>query len=90
MIDIILSAGVFESVRPDGLSGVEGGLDVGCRRARIARRSEVGSVIGEDGVDLVGDFGDQAAQEVSGGPTRDLSCSSTKANFDVRSIATMR
>ena len=72
MIDIVLSASVFEGVRPDGLSGVEGGLDVGGCRARIAWRGEVGSVIGEDGVDLVGDFGDQAAQELSGGPARDL------------------
>ena len=32
MIDIVLGAGVFEGVRPDGLPGVEGGLDVGgCR-----------------------------------------------------------
>ena len=29
MIDVVLSAGVFEGVRPDGLSGVQGGLDVG-------------------------------------------------------------
>jgi hypothetical protein len=59
-------------VRPDGLSGLEGGLDVGGCRARIAWRGEVGSVVGEDRVDLVGDGGDQAAQEVSGGPARDL------------------
>ena len=72
MIDIVLSAGVFEGVRPDGLSGVEGGLDVGGCRARIAWRGEVGSVVGEDRVDLVGDGGDEAAQEVSGGPARDL------------------
>ena len=72
MIDIVLSAGVFEGVRPDGLPGVEGGLDVGGCRARIAWRGEVGSVVGEDGVDLVGDGGDQAAQEVSGGLARDL------------------
>jgi hypothetical protein len=35
MIDIVLGAGVFEGVRPDGLSGVEGGLDVGGCRARV-------------------------------------------------------
>ena len=29
MIDTVLGAGVFEGVRPDGLSGVQGGLDVG-------------------------------------------------------------
>ena len=32
----------------------------------------MGSVVGEDGVDLVGDGGDQAAQEVSRGATRHL------------------
>jgi hypothetical protein len=29
MVDVVLSAGVFEGMRPDGLSGVQGGLDVG-------------------------------------------------------------
>ncbi len=28
MIDVVLGAGVFEGMRPDGLPGVEGGLDV--------------------------------------------------------------
>ena len=32
----------------------------------------MGSVVGEDGVDLVGDGGDQASQEVSRGATRHL------------------
>ena len=32
----------------------------------------MGSVVGEDGVDLVGDGGDQAAQEVPRGATRHL------------------
>ena len=72
MIDVVLSAGVFEGVRPDELSGVEGCLDVGLCRTRIAWRREVGSVVGEDRADLVGDGGDQATQEVPGGPARDL------------------
>jgi hypothetical protein len=29
MIDTVLGAGVFGGVRPDGLSSVQGGLDVG-------------------------------------------------------------
>src|SRR5208282_6768620 len=41
-------------------------------RARVAWRGEVGSVVGEDSMDLVGNGGDQAAQEVSGGPAGDL------------------
>ena len=67
-----LGAGVFEGVRPKGLSSLQGGLDVRRRRARIAWRGEVGSVVGEDGVDLVRDGGDQAAQEVPSGAARHL------------------
>ena len=54
------------------LSSLQGGLDVRRRRARIAWRGEVGSVVGEDGVDLVRDGGDQAAQEVPRGAARHL------------------
>ena len=90
MIDVVLGAGVFEGVRPDGLSGVEGGLDVGGCRARVAWRGEVDSGVGEDGVDLVGDGLDQVAQEVRAVRRVAFSCSSTKANFEVRSIAPMR
>ena len=63
-----VGAGVFEGVRPDDFSGFQGRLDVRRRRTRIAWRGEVGSVVGEDRVDLVADCGDQAAQEI----TRDL------------------
>jgi hypothetical protein len=72
MIDIVLGAGEFEGVRPDGLTGVEGGLDGGGGRVRIAWRGEVGPVVGEDRMDLVGDGGDQAAQEITGGRARGL------------------
>ena len=72
VIDVVLGAGVFEGVRPHELSSLQGGLDVRCRRARIAWRGEVGSVVGEDGVDLVRDGGDQAAQEVPRGAARHL------------------
>ena len=90
MIDVVLGAGVFEGVRPDELSSLQGGLDVRCSRARIAWRGEVGSVVGENGMDLVRDGGDQAAQEVPPVRRATFSCNSTKANFDVRSMATMR
>src|ERR1700678_1030202 len=49
-----------------------GSSSVRRRRARIAWGGEVGSVVGEDGMDLVGDGGDQAAQEVSGSLARPL------------------
>src|ERR1700678_380968 len=71
-VDVVLGAGVFEGVRPNGLSSLKSGLDVRRGRARIAWRGEVGSVVGEDGMDLVGDGGDQAAQEVSGSLARHL------------------
>jgi hypothetical protein len=41
-------------------------------RTRIAWRSEVGPVIGEDGLDLIRDGGDQPAQEVPGRAARHL------------------
>src|SRR5271166_1610027 len=90
MIDVVLSAGVFEGVRPNGFSSLQRGLDVRHSRARIAWRGEVGSVVGKDGMDLVRDSGDQAAQEVPAVRRATFSCSSTKANFDVRSMATSR
>ena len=64
MIDVVLGAGVFEGVRPDRFSGVESRLDVRRGRTRVAWRGEVGSIVGEDGVDLIRDGGDQPAQEV--------------------------
>ena len=72
VIDGVLGAGVFEGVRPNALSSLQGGLDVRRGRTRIAWRGEVGPVVGEDRVDLVGDGGDQAAQEVCGSLARDL------------------
>ena len=67
VIDVVLGAGVFEGVRPNELSSLQGGLDVRRSRARIAWGGEVGPVVGEDGMDLVRDGGDQAAQEVPRG-----------------------
>jgi hypothetical protein len=76
MFDVVLGASifasVFEGVRPNELSSLQGGLDVRRRRARVAWRGEVGSIVGEDGRDLVRDGGDQAAQEVSRGAARHL------------------
>ncbi len=72
MIDVVLGAGVFEGVRPNELSSLRGGLDVRRSRARIDWGGEVGSVVGEDDMDLVRDGGDQAAQEVPRGAARHL------------------
>ena len=55
------------------------------------RIGEVDAVVGEHGVDLVGHGFDQASQEVGGGRAcAAFSCSSTKANLEVRSMATNR
>jgi hypothetical protein len=72
MIDVVLGAGLFEGVRPNGFSGVEGALDVWRRRARIAWGGEMGSVVGEERVDLVGDDGDPSAEKVHRGAARHL------------------
>jgi hypothetical protein len=72
MIDVVLGAGVFEGVRPNELSSLQGGLDVWRRRARVAWRREVGSAVGEDRVNLVKNGRDQAAQEVARSATRHL------------------
>ena len=92
VIDVVLGAGVFEGVRPNELSSLQGGLDVRRRRARIAWCGEVGSVVGEDRVDLVGDGGGDpgGAGVIPAVRRATFSCISTKANFDVRSMATSR
>jgi len=61
--DVVLGAGVFEGMRPNELSSLRRGLDVRRNRVRPAWRGEVGSVVGKDGMDLVRDSGDLAAQE---------------------------
>src|ERR1700722_14021787 len=72
MIDVVLGAGVFEGERPNELSSLQGGLDVRRRRTRIAWGGEMSSVVGEDGMDLVGDGGGQAAQEIPCSAARHL------------------
>jgi hypothetical protein len=90
MIDVVLGARIFEGVRLDGFPGVESRLYVRRGRTHIARRREVGSVVGQDDVDLARDGRDQASQEVAAVRRATFSCSSTKANFEVRSISTIR
>jgi hypothetical protein len=60
------------------------------KQVSLAKVGELSHVVGEDGVDPIGDSLDQASQEVRGRGRITFSCCSTKANFDVRSIATMR
>jgi hypothetical protein len=56
MIDVVLRTGEYS--KACSFSDIEGSLGVGRGRACIAWRGEVGSVVGEDRVDLGGDGGD--------------------------------
>ena len=72
MIDIVKGASVFEGMREEGPPVSDHVPDL-CRGPGIAGGiGEVGSVIGEDGVDPVGDGLDEAAQEVRGRAARHL------------------
>ena len=72
MIDIMEGAGVFEGMGEERLA-VSDHLPDFCRGPCIASGiGEVGSVVGEDGVDPIGDGFDQAAQEVRGRAARHL------------------
>ena len=72
MIDIIEGAGVFERMRVEEPPLGDHLLDLGWGPGFAGGVGEVGSVVGEDGVDFVGDGGDQAAQEVRGRAARHL------------------
>lgn len=87
VFDVVCGAGIFESMRPEALAICDGLLDEGNGRPSCTRRGELDAIVGEHGMDLVGDGSDQAQQEVSGDGGGGL-CSSTKANFEVRPIAT--
>ena len=66
MIDIVEGAGVFEDMRAEELSLGDHRLDPGGGPGFAGGIGEVGSVIGEDGVDGF----DEAAQELRGGAAR--------------------
>ena len=90
MIDVARGAGVLEGVCPDRLSGVDRRLDIGHGRAGVAGRGEVGAVIGEHRMHLVGHGGNEMTQEIRGGAPRDLLVQLDKGDLEVRSIATSR
>jgi hypothetical protein len=72
MIDVVEGAGIFEGMREEGLPVSDHVPDFGRGPGIASGISEVGSVVGEDGIDPVRDGGDQAAQEVPRGATRHL------------------
>lgn len=82
MIDIGAGAGELEGMRPEGSPFRLHLLDFRRGPGLAAGIGTVRSIIREHRVDFVGNGFDQREQEVGGDPR------STKANFDVRSIAT--
>jgi hypothetical protein len=87
MIDVVLGQAYSKACAQTGSPASSAAL-IPAQPNSYAWRGEVRSVVGEHGMDLVRDSGDQAAQEVPAGRRATFSCSSTKANFDVRSMAT--
>ena len=67
VLDTELRAGVFEAVCPDRFAFGQGFNDQGYSRSSGARCGEVGTVVGQDDVDLVWNRCDEMAQEITGG-----------------------
>ena len=65
MFDAELGTGIFEGMSPNGLSFGQGLDDKGRGRSASTRCGEVGAVVGQDDVDLVGNSFDQMAQEIA-------------------------
>jgi hypothetical protein len=90
VVDIVDGAGICEGMRSEGLLLGDHFPDFHRRPGVASRIGEVGSVVGKDRVDLVRDGLDQPAQEVYSARRETVSRSSTKANFEVLSMATRR
>lgn len=88
VLDVVSGAGVFEGMGAEEFSVGDGLPDERHSRAAGARLGELDAVVGEHGVDSVGDGCDQPQQELSryGGSGLFMQCD--EANLDVRSIAT--
>jgi hypothetical protein len=66
VVDAGLGAGELEGMSQEHLAMLHGQLDFGRCRAGVSRRSEVGSVVGKHGVDLVRNSLEQGAEEIAG------------------------
>ena len=71
VVNIIGGAGIFEGMRSEGLLLGDHLPDFHRRPGAASGISEVGSVVGEDRVDLVRDGLDQPTQEICGVAPRD-------------------
>ena len=83
-------AGEFESMSAEERASCDGLFDLADSQATTAGYREVDAVVGENRMDLVRHGRDEMAKEVGGDPGGRFLMSSTKANFDVRSMATKR
>jgi len=68
LVDVVLGAGLFKSLREEGFPTNHSASDVGRRRDHVSQRGKVRAVIGQNGVDVVGDGLDQGAKEVTCDP----------------------
>lgn len=66
VIDVGLSAGIFKSVRPDRLIGLQGTFDLGGGRADVAGCGEVWAVVCKHCMDPIWHRLDECAEEVCG------------------------
>jgi hypothetical protein len=66
VIDVVLGTRILEGVRAEEFTAVHGGPDIGGGRADVSGCGEVGAVVGQDGVDLVGHRLDEGVEEVAG------------------------
>ena len=90
VLDIELGAGIFEGVSPEAFAVGDGQLNVRHGRAAGAWRGEVDAVVGENRVRLVGTASTRRRRKSPETRVVAFSCSSTKANLVVRSMATKR
>ncbi len=68
MFDVVLGAGIFEGVRGKHLATIHRAANVWGRRADVSRRGEMRAVVGQDGMDPVGDGSDEGAKEIPPDP----------------------
>lgn len=72
MIEVMAGAGVFKGMSPKEFAALHRQLDGGSSGLGVARSGEVGAVVGEDGMNAIGDELEQRPQEVGclsgGGP----------------------